>query len=94
MKAWSEHHSALIIALLFVVATCPREDDNIDSYILVVGGEDSGGQLDTVEVISSNPTCNPVPDGMKVLGNFPAKIMHAVGTTFSKLKRVMQAAEL
>ena len=65
----------------------------VDSYILVVGGEDSGGQLDTVEVVSPNPTSNPVPNGMNVLGNFPANIMMAVGTTFSKLKRVIKAAE-
>ena len=40
-------------------------------------------------MVSPNPTSNPVPNCMKVLGNFPANIMMAVGTTFSKLKRAI-----
>ena len=63
------------------------------AYILVVGGEDRGGQLDTVEVVSPYPTSNPVRNCMKGLGNFPANIMMAVGTTFGKLNRAIQAAE-
>ena len=73
---------------------CGSEVDNSDSYILVVGGNDGGGLLDTVEVVSPNPTLNPVPACMNVLGNFPTQIIGAVGTTFGKLKRALHVPHI
>ena len=74
---------------------CESEDDNSDSYILVVGGNEGGqGFLDTVEVVSPNPTSNPIPACINVLGNFPTQIQEAVGTTFGKLKRALHVPRI
>ena len=58
----------------------------VPNFALIIGGY-SDGNLDTVEVVSPDPISNPVPDCMKVLGNFPKKIRGAVGTTFGKLNQ-------
>ena len=59
----------------------------VPNFALIIGGPDANGNLDTVEVVSPDPISNPVPDCMKVLGNFPKKIRAAVGTTFGKLNQ-------
>ena len=57
----------------------------LPDYTLIIGGS-GGGILNTVEVVGQDTT-SPVPDCMKNLGNFPTRIIGAVGTTFGMYRR-------
>ena len=48
-------------------------------YALIMGGDQ-----ETIDMVSPDPTSNPVPDCMKALGNFPKQLCCNVGTTFGK----------
>ncbi len=55
---------------------------------MVVGGENGGGYLSTVEVVSLDPEFHPVPDCIKNRNDFPYPIYGASGASLKDGKRV------
>ena len=51
----------------------------ISDYLLIVGGQDSAGKVDAVELVSLNS--DTIPNCLRSLNDFPVEMRAAVGTT-------------
>ena len=49
-------------------------------FLIVIGGYQNASYLDDVELVSLNPTLNPVPDCLSNLNSLPFPLAGAAGT--------------